>query len=81
MGNNMRAFTFFFGILTSLFGIACVVFKLQLFFRVMVAVFVFISVYLVLKYSKCSNCNQYSVRINPFFKMFGTCKRCGHKEQ
>lgn len=76
----MRAFTYCFGIFTCLFGIACVVFELQMMFRVIVAILVVILIPLVLKYSKCSNCKEYEVSINPFSKKFGVCKKCNHKE-
>ncbi len=77
----MRAFTYFFGIFTCLFGIVCAIFELPMIYRIIVALFVAVSVYLVLKYSKCPQCNEYGVNFNPFSKEFGFCKKCHHKEQ
>lgn len=77
----MRAFTFYLGIFTNLFGIICAIFELQLIFRIAVAILVAITVVLVLKYSKCSHCGNYQVTINPFSQKFGICKKCNQKEQ
>lgn len=77
----MRAFTFYLGIFTNLFGIICAMFQLQPIFRIAAAILVTIAVVLVLKYSKCSHCGSYQVRLNPFSRKFGVCKKCNHKEQ
>jgi len=76
----MRAFTYYFGTFTCLLGIACVVLELQTVFRLLVTAFVVITVFLVLKYSKCQNCNEYAININPLSKKFGICRKCGNKE-
>ena len=76
----MRAFTFFFFIVTCFLGIACAVFELAMIYRMIVAIMVCIAVYLTLKYTKCSKCNEYAVNVNPFSKKYGTCKKCGYKE-
>ena len=77
----MRAFTFFFFVLSCLFGIACAIFELSMIYRVIVAMMVCFAIYLTLKYTKCSKCNEYAVNINPFSKKFAVCKKCNHKEQ
>ncbi len=76
----MRAFTFFFFIVSCLLGIVCAIFELAMIYRVVVAVMVCIAIYLALKYTKCSKCNEYAVNVNPFSKKFGVCKKCSHKE-
>ena len=76
----MRAFSFFFFIVTCLFGIACTIFELAMVYRVIVAIMVLIAIYLALKYTKCAKCNEYAVNGNPFSKKYGICKKCGYKE-
>ena len=80
-GANMRAFSFWFWNLTCLLGIACAILELQMIFRIVVLIFVLISLYLYSKYSKCSNCNEYGVNTNPFSKRFGICKNCNHEQE
>lgn len=76
----MRAFTFFFFIASCLLGIVCAIFELEMVYRIAVAVMVCIAIYLALKYTKCSKCNEYAVNVNPFSEKFGICKKCNHKE-
>jgi len=76
----MRAFTFFFFLVTGLFGIVCAVFELAMVYRIIVAIMVCIAINLTLKYTKCSKCNEYAVNVNPFSKRYCICKKCGHKE-
>ena len=76
----MRAFTFFFFLFTCLYGIVCAVFELAMFYRIIVAIMGCIAIYLTLKYTKCSKCNEYAVNTNPFSKKYGICKMCGYKE-
>ncbi len=76
----MRAFTFFFFLGTCLFGIACAVFELAMFYRIIVAIMGCIAIYLTFKHTKCAKCNEYAVNANPFSKKYGICKKCGHKE-
>ena len=76
----MRVFTFFFFIVCCLLGIVCVIFEAAMIYRMSVGIMVCIAIYLALKYTKCSKCNEYAVIVNPFSKKFGICKKCGHKE-
>ena len=76
----MRAFTFFFFIVSCLLGIVCAIFELEMIYRVIVAIMVCIAIYLTFKYTKCAKCNEYAVNVNPFSKKFGVCKKCSHKE-
>ena len=76
----MRAFTFFFFIVSGLLGIVCAIFELAMTYRIVVAVMVCIAIYLTFKYTKCSKCNEYAVNVNPFSKKYGICKKCNHKE-
>jgi hypothetical protein len=77
---TMRAFSFFFFIVTCLLGIACAILELAMIYRIAVAVMVCIAIYLTFKYTKCSKCNEYAVNGNPFSKKYGICQKCGHKD-
>lgn len=76
----MKAFTFFFFIVTCLLGIVCAILELAMIYRVVVAIMVCIAIYLTFKYTKCPKCNEYEVNGNPFSKKYGICKKCGHKD-
>lgn len=75
----MKAFTFFFFLITCLFGIVCAIFELAMVYRFLVAIMTFIAIYLTLKYTKCVKCNEYAVNVNPFSKKYGICRKCGYK--
>jgi len=77
----MRAFTFFFFIVSCLLGIVCAIFELAMIVRVIVAVMVCIAIDLTFKYTKCSKCNEHAVNVNPFSKKYGICKKCSCKEE
>ena len=77
----MRAFTYFLGVSVCILGIACAVFDLHIIFSIIEIGLAALSVGIVLKYSKCSNCNEYAVNINPLSKKFCICKKCGYKNQ